>query len=204
MDLLVTAEEEEKQDLANRLDPQRVETQNAEMAKQAFKRARHDAHKAASLEPAYDKAWWRLAKANVGLREFTRARRALDLGLSRCPGNAQMVKMIQGLDLLGVPPLDARSGATPAGTVVGAVPAGEGGRVEGLFGCEGESNEAAKTALGLVQAGHPHAPCPFCRGQVPLPLPVGECPHCACPCDVKVSETGRLQCEKLIKKLLVT
>ena len=78
MDLLVTAEEEKKQDLANRLDPQRVETQNAEMAKQAFKRARHDAHKAASLEPAYDKAWWRLAKANVGLREFTRARRALD------------------------------------------------------------------------------------------------------------------------------
>ena len=67
-----------------------------------YRQAVCDAGRARTLDPTNAKAFYRQAKANVGLRDFPRARLCLKEGLHSCPGNESMLKLRDELVALGV------------------------------------------------------------------------------------------------------
>jgi tetratricopeptide (TPR) repeat protein len=71
-----------------------------------YRQAVSDASRAKTLEPTYAKAHYRAARANVGLRDFPRARLCLEEGLRHCPDHREMAALLEKLLQMGVGPRD--------------------------------------------------------------------------------------------------
>ena len=67
-----------------------------------YRQAVGDAARAKTMEPTFFKAYFRQAKGSIGLRDFPRARIALEEGLKHCPGNESLQKLLNELLALGV------------------------------------------------------------------------------------------------------
>ena len=67
---------------------------------QLYRSAVNDAAKATKLEPTNEKAHFRQAKANVGLRDFPRAVHCLHKGLRHCPESAALKTLLEKIETI--------------------------------------------------------------------------------------------------------
>ena len=68
-----------------------------------YVKAVEDAGRARTLDPTNAKAHYRFAKAQIGKRDFPRARLGLEEGLKHCPENEPMKALLRTLLDMGVP-----------------------------------------------------------------------------------------------------
>ena len=133
------------QDLVKRVGMAGDERKLFQLADQALL----DASKASKLEKTFAKAHYREAKAQIGKRDFPRAKWALKEGLKHCPGNTDLQGLFDALTQLGV----TDTAASPF------------------------SDKPRKVTERLL-AGAPYALCAYCGQRLPLPL-TASCAFCA-------------------------
>lgn len=73
------------------------------LAAERFKEALHHASQSTLLNPENEKGWWRLVKAQMGIRDFPRARTAAERGLEHCPKSADIQALLDLMISRGVP-----------------------------------------------------------------------------------------------------
>jgi tetratricopeptide (TPR) repeat protein len=122
------------------------------------KRALADAIKATSLEPTFAKAWYRHAKAQLGIRDFPRAMWTLEEGLIHCPGNTAIENMAHTLKALGIK-----------------------AELSNPY-CDAVAEANAKLAKGCD-----YDVCSYCGNAMPLPLQE-DCIFCACTTSRRIEE----------------
>jgi tetratricopeptide (TPR) repeat protein len=122
------------------------------------KEALADAIKATSLEPTFAKAWYRHAKAQLGLRDFPRTLWTLEEGLKHCPGNTAIENMVHTLEALGIE-----------------------AAISNPY-CDAVAIAKAKLARGCD-----YDVCSYCGSATPLPLEE-YCLFCACTTSRRIEE----------------
>lgn len=139
-----------------------------------YDRAAMDALRATELKPDFAKAWYRQAKAQVGLRDLCRARMDAEEGLKACPGNAALQSLRAELVAIGVDMDEVRIANHLSG--------------------------AAQEAFAQVQAGAPFITCPYCTRPVPTGGASGYdlCPYCAA--DPTRTDIDQSAIHRLIRK----
>lgn len=120
--------------------------------------AMSDASKAATMNPTFAKAYYRMALGHSMARDFPRARCDVEEGLKHCPGNGALELLLQELIALGVP----NHFSNPY-------------------------SDAARNAIQKVDSGAPSILCVYCRSRIPLPLE-DKCPLCTVEINDNVQE----------------
>lgn len=128
----------------------------------AWTDANDAAFKALEANPRCPKAFYRQARAHMGVRDFPRALLNARKGLQACPGEPALSQLVTALTALGVR---------------------DDGSVSNML-----SPDAARANEMLRDDSAPCQPCAFCAAPVPTPLKQWKntCPYCICDLRVRV------------------
>lgn len=128
----------------------------------AWTDANHAASKALEANPSCPKAFYRQARAHMGVRDFPRALLDAREGLQACPGEPALSQLVTALTALGVR---------------------DDGCISNVY-----SPDAARANDMLRDERAPSEPCAFCAAPVPMPLKQWKytCPFCICDLRVRV------------------